>query len=66
LENVDANSGRNGQSLTKTGAGTLILKAENTYTGGTTISEGTLVANNVEALGSGHVTNNEKQKTKNH
>ncbi|HBZ6150134.1 TPA: autotransporter outer membrane beta-barrel domain-containing protein [Salmonella enterica] len=58
LENVDANSGWNGQSLTKTGAGTLILNAENTYTGGTTISEGTLIANNVEALGTGDVTDN--------
>ncbi|EKE2803608.1 autotransporter-associated beta strand repeat-containing protein, partial [Salmonella enterica subsp. enterica serovar Hato] len=57
LENVDANSGWNGQSLTKTGAGTLILNAENTYTGGTLISDGTLVASNVEALGSGDVTN---------
>ncbi|EGI1940553.1 autotransporter outer membrane beta-barrel domain-containing protein [Salmonella enterica] len=58
LENVDANSGWDGQSLTKTGAGTLILNAENTYTGGTTISDGTLVANNVEALGTGDVTDN--------
>uniref|UniRef100_UPI001603CD21 autotransporter-associated beta strand repeat-containing protein n=1 Tax=Salmonella enterica TaxID=28901 RepID=UPI001603CD21 len=58
LENVDANSGWNGQPLTKTGAGTLILNAENTYTGGTTISDGTLVANNVEALGTGNVTDN--------
>ncbi|EJE4470819.1 autotransporter-associated beta strand repeat-containing protein, partial [Salmonella enterica] len=58
LENVDANSGWNGQSLTKTGAGTLILNAENTYTGSTTISEGTLIATNVEALGSGDVTDN--------
>ncbi len=58
LENVDANSGWNGQSLTKTGAGTLILNAENTYTGGTTISDGTLVATNVEALGTGNVTDN--------
>ncbi|ENK7427758.1 autotransporter-associated beta strand repeat-containing protein, partial [Salmonella enterica] len=58
LENVDANSGWNGQSLTKTGAGTLILNAENTYTGGTTISDGTLVASNVEALGTGNVTDN--------
>ncbi|MDI8650324.1 autotransporter-associated beta strand repeat-containing protein, partial [Salmonella enterica subsp. enterica serovar Montevideo] len=48
----------NGQSLTKTGAGTLILNAENTYTGSTTISEGTLIATNVEALGSGDVTDN--------
>ncbi|HBJ6901610.1 TPA: autotransporter outer membrane beta-barrel domain-containing protein [Salmonella enterica subsp. enterica serovar Wyldegreen] len=58
LENVDANSGWDGQSLTKTGAGTLILNAENTYTGDTTISDGTLIANNVEALGSGDVTDN--------
>ncbi|EBR9510942.1 autotransporter outer membrane beta-barrel domain-containing protein [Salmonella enterica subsp. enterica serovar Ouagadougou] len=58
LENVDANSGWDGQSLTKTGAGTLILNAENTYTGGTTISGGTLVATNVEALGAGNVTDN--------
>ncbi|EHO5101070.1 autotransporter-associated beta strand repeat-containing protein [Salmonella enterica] len=58
LEDVDANSGWDGQSLTKTGAGTLILNAENTYTGGTTISDGTLVANNVEALGTGNVTDN--------
>ncbi|WP_080311685.1 autotransporter-associated beta strand repeat-containing protein [Salmonella enterica] len=58
LENVDANSGWNGQSLTKTGAGTLILNAENTYTGGTTISDGTLIATNVNALGTGNVTDN--------
>ncbi|EEB0275555.1 autotransporter outer membrane beta-barrel domain-containing protein [Salmonella enterica subsp. enterica serovar Kentucky] len=58
LENVDANSGWNGQSLTKTGAGTLILNAENTYTGGTLISDGTLVASNVEALGTGDITDN--------
>ncbi|EGE9793495.1 autotransporter outer membrane beta-barrel domain-containing protein [Salmonella enterica] len=58
LEDVDANSGWDGQSLTKTGAGTLILNAENTYTGGTTISGGTLVASNVDALGSGDVTDN--------
>ncbi|WP_146641925.1 autotransporter-associated beta strand repeat-containing protein, partial [Salmonella enterica] len=51
-------SGWNGQSLTKTGAGTLILNAENTYTGSTTISEGTLIATNVEALGTGNVTDN--------
>ncbi|HCI7689638.1 TPA: autotransporter outer membrane beta-barrel domain-containing protein [Salmonella enterica] len=58
LENVGANSGWNGQSLTKTGAGTLILNAENTYTGGTLISDGTLVASNVEALGTGDITDN--------
>ncbi|ECC5256892.1 TPA: autotransporter-associated beta strand repeat-containing protein [Salmonella enterica subsp. enterica] len=58
LENVDANSGWDGQSLTKTGAGTLILNAENSYTGGTTISDGTLVATSVDALGTGDVTDN--------
>ncbi|WP_176209928.1 autotransporter-associated beta strand repeat-containing protein, partial [Salmonella enterica] len=40
------------------GAGTLILNAENTYTGGTTISGGTLIATNVNALGTGNVTDN--------
>ncbi|MHL75801.1 autotransporter outer membrane beta-barrel domain-containing protein [Salmonella enterica subsp. enterica serovar Cerro] len=62
LENVDATldpasaTGWDGTSLIKQGAGTLILNAENTYTGGTTISGGTLVATNVDALGSGDVT----------
>ncbi|EBQ7059319.1 autotransporter outer membrane beta-barrel domain-containing protein, partial [Salmonella enterica] len=62
LENVDAtldpasSTGWDGTSLIKQGAGTLILNAENTYTGGTTISGGTLVATNVDALGSGDVT----------
>ncbi|EJN2054253.1 autotransporter outer membrane beta-barrel domain-containing protein, partial [Salmonella enterica] len=62
LENVDATldpdsvTGWDGTSLIKQGAGTLILNAENTYTGGTTISGGTLVATNVDALGSGAVT----------
>ncbi|ECT5539050.1 fibronectin-binding autotransporter adhesin ShdA, partial [Salmonella enterica subsp. enterica serovar Worthington] len=37
---------------------TLTLSGTNSYTGGTTISGGTLVANNVEALGTGDVTNN--------
>ncbi|MBJ2601623.1 autotransporter-associated beta strand repeat-containing protein, partial [Salmonella enterica subsp. enterica serovar Typhimurium] len=64
LENVDATldpdsaTGWDGTSLIKQGAGTLILNAENTYTGGTTISGGTLVATNVEALGTGDVTDN--------
>ncbi|EDW2339213.1 AIDA autotransporter-like protein ShdA, partial [Salmonella enterica subsp. enterica] len=62
LENVDATldpasaTGWDGTSLIKQGAGTLILNAENTYTGGTTISGGTLVATNVDALGTGDVT----------
>jgi autotransporter-associated beta strand protein len=40
-----------GSSLTKIGAGTLTLSNNNTYTGGTTISTGTLLVNN--AIGSG-------------
>ncbi|TGC82021.1 hypothetical protein C9F04_16775, partial [Salmonella enterica subsp. enterica serovar Wilhelmsburg] len=35
----------------------LTLSGANSYTGGTTINDGTLVASNVEALGSGDVTN---------
>ncbi|WP_187646368.1 autotransporter-associated beta strand repeat-containing protein, partial [Salmonella enterica] len=34
----------------------LTLSGSNTYTGGTLISDGTLVASNVEALGTGDVT----------
>ena len=43
-------SGSNG--MTKAGAGTLDLKAANTYTGSTTINAGTLQANAASALGS--------------
>ncbi|HAK1707804.1 TPA: AIDA autotransporter-like protein ShdA, partial [Salmonella enterica] len=42
----------------KSGDDTLTLSGSNTYTGGTLISDGTLVASNVEALGTGDVTNN--------
>jgi autotransporter-associated beta strand protein len=43
--------------LTKSGAGTLILSAANTYAGKTTINNGTLQANNATALGTtGDVT----------
>ncbi|EGY1541344.1 autotransporter outer membrane beta-barrel domain-containing protein, partial [Salmonella enterica] len=45
----------NGQ-VVKSGDETLTLSGTNSYTGGTTISGGTLVATNVEALGSGDVT----------
>ncbi|WP_031624616.1 autotransporter-associated beta strand repeat-containing protein, partial [Salmonella enterica] len=45
-------------SVVKSGDKTLTLSGTNSYTGGTTISGGTLVANNVEALGTGDVTNN--------
>jgi fibronectin-binding autotransporter adhesin len=48
------------QSLTKVGGGTLILTAANTYSGGTTISGGTLQLGNGGATGSivGNVTDN--------
>jgi len=53
-------TGWNGTSLTKAGAGTLILTADNTYTGGTTISAGTLQLGNGGSTGSiaGDVLNN--------
>ncbi|EDI8613505.1 AIDA autotransporter-like protein ShdA, partial [Salmonella enterica subsp. enterica serovar Mbandaka] len=45
-------------NVVKSGADTLTLSGSNSYTGGTTISGGTLVASTVEALGTGDVTNN--------
>jgi autotransporter-associated beta strand protein len=54
--------GGGGGSLTKTGTGTLTLTANNTYSGGTTIQDGTLVAGTPNtaqetsfALGTGNV-----------
>ena len=38
-------------TLTKTGNGTLTLSAANTYTGATTISDGTLAISNATGLG---------------
>ncbi|EKP2166445.1 autotransporter-associated beta strand repeat-containing protein, partial [Salmonella enterica] len=43
--------------VVKSGDDTLTFSGSNTYTGGTTINDGTLVATSVEALGSGDVTN---------
>ncbi|MGX5799737.1 autotransporter domain-containing protein [Bradyrhizobium sp. Arg314] len=48
--------GATGNSLTKTGGGTLTLDNANTYTGGTTINAGTLNIGNMGALGTGEVT----------
>ena len=45
-------TGWDGRSLTKAGAGTLTLAADNTYTGGTTITAGTLRIGNGGTTGS--------------
>ncbi|EBP1814696.1 TPA: fibronectin-binding autotransporter adhesin ShdA [Salmonella enterica subsp. enterica] len=55
---LDPGSTWDGKSLTKEGAGTLILSGDNDYSGGTTINEGTLVAASTTALGTGLVDNN--------
>lgn len=44
--------------ITKSGAGTLRLEAANTYTLGTNLSAGTLIAADSQALGTGNVTFN--------
>ncbi len=53
LENTLSGSG----ALVKTGTGELTLGGENTYSGGTTIDDGVLIAANVNALGGGDVDN---------
>lgn len=43
-------------SMTKAGAGNLVLVSANTYTGGTTLSAGTLTVNHASALAGGTLT----------
>ncbi|EHS5457943.1 fibronectin-binding autotransporter adhesin ShdA [Salmonella enterica subsp. enterica serovar Corvallis] len=57
-DTLDPGSRWDGKSLTKEGAGTLILSGDNDYSGGTTINEGTLVAASTTALGTGLLDNN--------
>ncbi|ECF3386754.1 AIDA autotransporter-like protein ShdA, partial [Salmonella enterica subsp. enterica serovar Kedougou] len=54
FDNAISGSGK----VEKSGDDALTLSGANTYTGGTLISDGTLVASNVEALGTGDVTDN--------
>jgi autotransporter-associated beta strand protein len=49
---------QDGGSLTKAGAGTLVLNGTNTYSGGTTLSAGTLRVGNNAALGTAAVALN--------
>ncbi|WP_139377311.1 autotransporter-associated beta strand repeat-containing protein, partial [Salmonella enterica] len=53
LENTLSGSG----SLVKTDTGELTLGGDNSYSGATTITDGTLIAANVNALGSGNIDN---------
>ncbi|MIF66584.1 fibronectin-binding autotransporter adhesin ShdA, partial [Salmonella enterica subsp. enterica] len=54
FDNVISGSGQ----VVKSGDDALTLSGANTYTGGTTINDGTLVATSVDALGTGDVTDN--------
>ena len=47
-------------SLTKNGSGSLILSGVNSYTGGTIVNDGNLVANSKTAFGTGDVMNHSK------
>ena len=53
-DNVNGGTTEKG-ALSKLGTGTLILSGANSYSGGTTIKAGTLVAANASSLGSGDV-----------
>ena len=59
--NADATAGETligSMKLTKDGSGKLVINTSNSYTGGTEIKGGILVANNARALGSGYVNLN--------
>ncbi len=51
INNVLQNIGAGPDGLAKTGAGTLVLNGANTYTGGTNVSAGTLIATTTSGLG---------------
>lgn len=53
LNDIDGDGG-----LVKQGSGSLILAGDNTYTGGTVIEDGSLVAYSKTAFGNGEVNNN--------
>ena len=53
---ISNNTTTNKTSLLKQGTGKWILSGTNTYSGGTTLAQGTLVLGNVNALGSGSLT----------
>ena len=55
---INSTNGGHALSLIKQNAGKWILSNTNTYTGGTTLSAGTLNANAANALGTGNVTVN--------
>ncbi|ECG1298854.1 AIDA autotransporter, partial [Salmonella enterica subsp. enterica] len=54
LENTLSGTG----SLVKIGTGELTLNGDNDYSGGTTIDDGVLIADNADSLGTGAVANN--------
>ncbi len=53
---IQDGTGGGALSLVKNGASTLTVSGANTYTGGTTLTAGTLAANSTTALGTGAVT----------
>ena len=56
LSSLVANTGGNVNSLVKTGAGTAVLTASNTYAGVTAVNAGTLAINGDQHLATGNVT----------